>query len=52
MTDVFFLQAPLSPVASKASSGALERMDVRSVGVMPRFLSKVRGGRVGRVRDG
>ena len=32
--------APLSPVVSKASSGALERMDVRSVGVMPRFLQR------------
>ena len=32
--------APLSPVVSKASSGALERMDVRSVGVMPRFLRR------------
>ena len=30
----------MSPVASKASSGALERMDVRSVGVMPRFLAR------------
>jgi 21S rRNA (GM2251-2'-O)-methyltransferase len=41
LTSCFFLlQAPLSPVASKASSGALERMDVRSVGVMPRFLAR------------
>lgn len=32
--------APLSPVVSKASAGALESMDVRSVGVMHRFLMR------------
>ena len=32
--------APLSPVVSKASSGAMEIVEVRSVGVMPRFLQR------------
>ena len=32
--------APLSPVVSKASSGALESFEIKSVGVMHRFLQK------------
>ena len=32
--------APLSPATSKASSGAVESVDVRSAGVMHRFLSR------------
>jgi 21S rRNA (GM2251-2'-O)-methyltransferase len=32
--------APLSPVVSKASSGAMEAVEVHSVGVMHRFLSR------------
>ena len=32
--------APLSPAVSKASSGALESVDVRAAGVMHRFLSR------------